>query len=79
MSRREMTGARASRRYTRAILLAVYACSFMDRQIPAILKPAIKHDLGLSDTQLGVLSALAFTLFYTTLGVPLAPALALAR
>jgi hypothetical protein len=29
------------RGYTLAILLAVYACNFMDRQILAILKPAI--------------------------------------
>lgn len=59
------------RRYTLAILLAVYTCNFMDRQILAILKPAIKDDLGLSDTQLGLLSGLAFALFYATLGVPL--------
>jgi MFS family permease len=58
------------RGYTLAILLAVYACNFMDRQILAILKPAIKQDLGLSDTQLGLLSGLAFTLFFATLGLP---------
>jgi predicted MFS family arabinose efflux permease len=59
------------RRYTLAILVAVYACNFMDRQILAILKPAIKQELGLSDTQLGLLSGLAFTLFFATLGIPL--------
>lgn len=61
----------ARRRYTLAILLAVYTCNFMDRQILAILKPAIKRELLLSDTQLGLLSGLAFTLFYAMLGVPL--------
>ena len=43
-----MTEASPRRRYTLAILLAVYACNFMDRQILAILKPAIKQELGLS-------------------------------
>jgi MFS family permease len=65
-----MTENRARRRYTLTILLAVYACSFMDRQILAVLKPAIKLDLGLSDTQLGLLSGPAFTLFFATLGIP---------
>ena len=59
------------RGYTLSILLAVYACNFMDRQILAILKPAIKQELGLSDTQLGLLSGLAFTVFFATLGIPL--------
>ena len=66
-----MAAASPRRRYTLAILLAVYACNFMDRQILAILKPAIKQELGLSDTQLGLLSGLAFTLFFATLGIPL--------
>ncbi len=56
-----------------------HACNFMDRPILAILKRAIKHDLGFSDTQLGALSGLAFTLFYTMLGVPQAHALPWAR
>ena len=59
------------RGYTLSILLAVYACFFMDRQILAILKPAIKQELGLSDTQLGLLSGLAFNVFFSTLGIPL--------
>jgi MFS family permease len=64
--------ARSPRRgYTLAILLAIYACNFMDRQILAILKPAIKAELGLSDTQLGLLSGPAFTVFFATLGVPI--------
>jgi MFS family permease len=66
-----MAGVSPRRGYTLAILLAVYACNFMDRQILAILKPAIKQELGLSDTQLGLLSGLAFTLFFATLGIPL--------
>ena len=33
---------------------------------------SIKHDLLLSDTQLGFLSGIAFALFYTTMGIPIA-------
>jgi hypothetical protein len=66
-----MTQVSPRRGYTLAVLLAIYACNFMDRQIFAILKPAIKQELGFSDTQLGLLSGLAFTLFFATLGIPL--------
>jgi MFS family permease len=54
-----------------AILLIVYTFNFIDRQILGILAPAIKADLHLSDTQLGLMGGLAFALFYTGLGVPI--------
>jgi MFS family permease len=54
-----------------AILLIVYTFNFIDRQILGILAPAIKADLGLSDTQLGLMGGLAFALFYTGLGIPI--------
>ncbi|MCG8442323.1 MAG: MFS transporter, partial [Caulobacterales bacterium] len=59
-------------RYLIAILTIVYTFNFIDRQIIAILSPAIKADLGLSDTQLGFLKGFAFALFYATLGLPIA-------
>ncbi len=40
--------------------------------ILAILLEDIKADLLLSDTQLGLLSGLAFAIFYATLGIPVA-------
>ncbi|WCM26402.1 MFS transporter [Sphingomonas sp. QA11] len=55
-----------------AMLLLVYTFNFVDRQIFSILVPAIKADLGLTDTQLGVLGGLAFALLYSTLAIPLA-------
>jgi MFS family permease len=66
--------ARALRRrgWTLALLTAAYFFSFMDRQILSILLEAIKADLKLSDTQLGLLSGLVFALFYATLGLPIA-------
>ncbi|MEM9878568.1 MAG: MFS transporter [Pseudomonadota bacterium] len=63
-----MTGAR----YTLWLLMAVYTFSILDRQIISILAEDIKADLGLSDTQLGLLTGLAFALFYATLGIPIA-------
>lgn len=58
--------------YTLAILTIVYAFNFIDRQILVILLPLIKAELNLSDTYLGLLSGIAFALFYTILGIPIA-------
>jgi MFS family permease len=54
------------------ILLVVYILNFLDRQIVNILAEPIKRDLGLSDTQIGLMTGLAFALFYTILGIPIA-------
>jgi len=59
-------------RYVLLALLSVYSINFMDRQIIAVLSPQIKADLGLTDTQLGLLKGTAFALFYATMSVPLA-------
>jgi predicted MFS family arabinose efflux permease len=53
-------------------LVLVYTFNFIDRQIVGILAVPIKADLGLSDTQLGLMGGLAFALFYTGLGIPVA-------
>ena len=53
-------------------LLVVYIFNFLDRQIVTILAEPIKRDLGLSDTQLGLMTGLAFALFYAVLGIPIA-------
>ncbi|MFK8018795.1 MAG: spinster family MFS transporter [Pseudomonadales bacterium] len=58
--------------YVLGALLVVYVFNFIDRQILAILAPAIKAELGLSDTQIGALSGIAFGIFYATLGIPIA-------
>lgn len=55
-----------------AALMLVSLSSFVDRVIVATLGPAIKDDLGLSDTQFGLLTGLAFALFYTAAGIPMA-------
>ena len=60
------------RSWTLALLTLVYFFSFMDRYILSILLEAIKADLKLNDTQLGLLSGFAFAIFYATLGIPVA-------
>jgi MFS family permease len=63
---------RAYTRYALGLLLVVYIFNFLDRQVVAILLQAIKKDLGLSDTQLGAFSGIAFAFLYSTLGIPIA-------
>jgi len=55
-----------------AMLVLAYTFNFIDRQIISILAVPIQIDLGLSDTQLGLMGGLAFALFYTSLGIPIA-------
>lgn len=55
-----------------ALLFLVSLFNYMDRYMLAVLLPAIKTDLRLSDTQVGFVSGLAFTLFYATMGIPIA-------
>jgi len=54
------------------VLVLVYTFNFIDRQIVGILAVPIKADLGLTDAQLGLMGGLAFALFYTGLGIPVA-------
>lgn len=57
-------------RYVLAVLTAIYMVNTMDRGILAILAEPIRRDLSISDTQFGVLTGLAFALFYTGFGLP---------
>jgi predicted MFS family arabinose efflux permease len=59
-------------RVTLWVLLIVYVFNFIDRQIVNILAEPIAQDLKLSDTQIGLMTGLAFALFYTVLGIPIA-------
>jgi predicted MFS family arabinose efflux permease len=69
---RELAAPSGYRFLVLALLFVVYAFNFIDRQILGILAPAIKADLGFTDTQLGWLGGPAFAIFYTALGVPIA-------
>jgi MFS family permease len=59
-------------RYAMGLLLGIYIVNFLDRQVVNILAEPIKQDLGLADWQLGLMSGLAFAVFYTVLGIPIA-------
>jgi predicted MFS family arabinose efflux permease len=62
----------SARRYALGVLVVVYTFNFIDRQILAILLPAIKIEFGVDDWVLGFLAGSAFALFYATLGIPIA-------
>jgi MFS family permease len=57
--------------YVLGVLLVVYTFNFIDRIVLGVLVPPIKAELGLTDTQLGLLGGTAFALFYTALGIPI--------
>src|SRR3546814_14148987 len=54
------------------IFALLYVVSFVDRLILALLVEPLKADLGISDTQIGLLLGTAFALLYAFLGVPIA-------
>ena len=60
------------RNYVLFILFVVYGLSYVDRQILSILMEPIRKEFGFSDMQLGLLSGVAFAIFYATLGIPIA-------
>jgi MFS family permease len=60
------------RSYVMLVLVLAYTLNFLDRQIIGILAIPIKTELLLTDSQLGLMGGLAFALFYTLLGIPIA-------
>lgn len=58
--------------YVVGILMLAYTNSFIDRQILSLLIEPIRRDLQITDTQVSLLAGLAFTIFYTLMGVPIA-------
>ena len=54
------------------VLTLAYTCSFIDRQILTLLIEPIRRDLHITDTQVSLLGGLAFSILYTTLGIPIA-------
>ncbi len=58
--------------YALTLLLIVYICNFVDRNILSIVAQPMKEELKLADWQVGLLGGLAFALFYVTAGLPIA-------
>ena len=61
-----------ARRYALVMLAIVYRFNFVDRQILAILLPALRDEFQVSDAWLGFLTGPAFAMFYIVLGIPIA-------
>lgn len=54
------------------VLTLISAFNYLDRSLLGLALPAIKREFGASDTVLGLVSGLAFILFYSVLGIPIA-------
>jgi predicted MFS family arabinose efflux permease len=63
---------RGYRAWMLGLLMLVSLLNLADRQGLAAVAPAIKLDLRLSDSQLGLILGLGFAIFYTLLGLPIA-------
>jgi MFS family permease len=58
--------------YTLSFLSLISAFNYMDRSILALAMPAIKIEMHLSDTALGLVYGSAFAVFYAIFGIPIA-------
>lgn len=58
--------------YLLGVLALVLASNCLDRVALGLVLQDIKVDLALSDTQLGLLTGIAFALFYSVMGLPIA-------
>ncbi|WP_334184753.1 spinster family MFS transporter [Novosphingobium sp.] len=56
--------------YTLAMLTITFAFNYFDRLLISLLFPLIQKDLSLSDTDLGLISGVAFVLIYAFMGIP---------
>lgn len=56
--------------YALALVALTNAMSLLDRQILAILAPAIKKDLSIGDAEMGLLYGTVFALFYALFSLP---------
>lgn len=57
--------------FTTGILALMFMLAYVDRQVLAILAEPIKRDLGLSDSQIGLIIGFAFFLSYSIAAIPI--------
>lgn len=67
--RRQGVGTTGYAWFVLGLLTLIYICSFVDRQIIAVLGTNIRQALGLSNTQIGLLYGPAFSLIYAVCGL----------
>jgi len=58
--------------YVLFVMVLVQTFGFVDRQLLTILVEPIKQEFGASDTAMGLLTGVAFAVFYVTLSIPIA-------
>ena len=65
-------GTKRYRSYVLSALTLIYILNFVDRGLLAVVGPELVPELGISDTQFGLLTGFGFALLYTIVGIPLA-------
>lgn len=65
-------GTKPYRNYVLFALTLIYIMNFVDRGLLSVVGPDLVPDLGISDTQFGLLTGFGFALLYTIVGLPLA-------
>lgn len=65
-------GTKRYRTYVLSALTLIYVMNFVDRGLLAVVGPDLVPELGISDTQFGLLTGFGFALLYTVVGIPLA-------
>jgi predicted MFS family arabinose efflux permease len=63
---------KTSKNYLLGLLTLIMVFNYVDRVALGLLLQDIKVALSLSDTQLGLLTGIAFAAFYATMGIPIA-------
>lgn len=58
--------------YSLGFLTLISSFNYLDRSVLGLALPSIKAEMVVSDTALGLVSGLAFVLFYSFLGIPIA-------
>jgi MFS family permease len=58
--------------FSLGFLTLISAFNYLDRSLLGLALPAIKSEMNVSDTVLGLVSGLAFVLFYSIMGIPIA-------
>ncbi len=63
-------GSKSYRSYVLSALTLIYILNFVDRGLLAVVGPDLVPELGISDTQFGLLTGFGFALRYTIVGIP---------
>src|SRR5262249_18460365 len=69
---RAVTPEVSNRSYLLGLLTVILVFSSLDRVALGLVAQAIKAELHLTDTEVGFLSGIAFALFYSIMGMPIA-------